>query len=71
MHAKMPPGQKVPQAAEYLCEKCETRFLFKKNDILRCPNCYSSNVNWLVPIYVEEDPVEEEMYTLDDYGQGD
>ncbi len=71
MKAKMPPGQKVPEKAEYLCEKCELSFFFTKASQLRCPNCGNINVTSLVPIYVENHPLEDEMYTEDDFGQGD
>ena len=71
MKAKMAPGQKIPETAEYLCEKCETRFFFDQIALLRCPCCYTMNVTSLVPVYMENDPLEEEMYTEDDWGQGD
>ena len=71
MKCKMPPGQKIPEAAEYLCQKCETRFFFAKHEPLRCPNCYTTNVNSIVVIYMENDPAEEEMYSAADWGEGD
>lgn len=71
MKAKMPPGHKAPEAAEYLCDKCDTRFFLNFNGPLRCPNCYTTNINSLVPIYIEDDPPEEEMLSWHDFGQGD
>ena len=71
MHCKMPPGQKIPETAEYLCEKCEHMFFFEGLERLRCPNCYTTNTNWLVAVYVEENALEEDMVPLEEYGQGD
>lgn len=72
MKAKMPPGEKIPEAAEYLCKKCETRFYFSElNDELVCPSCGTADQTELVPVYMENDPQEEEMYSEDDWGQGD
>ena len=71
MKAKMPPGQKIPEAAEYLCQKCDTRFFYAKEEPLRCPNCYTTNINWIVAVYMEDDPVVEEMFSIEDMGEGD
>jgi hypothetical protein len=71
MRAKMPPGQKVPEAAEYMCEKCDARFYFNKRSELECPDCGTNNVNMLIPVYLEDDPLEDAMYSDDDWGQGD
>jgi hypothetical protein len=70
MHAKMPGGQKIAETGDYLCQNCETQFHFEAG-LLTCPKCGSTARNELIPIYVEENPEEEQMYTRGDFGQGD
>ena len=68
MKAKM--LDKVAEAGEYLCQKCETRFFFTIGH-LRCPECGNSFRLDLIPIYMENDEQEEQLHLDDDYGQGD
>jgi len=70
MRAKMPQGQKVAEAGEYLCIWCETRFTFQTGE-LACPECGNTDRNDLVTVYMEDDTQEEEMMSAADWGQGD
>jgi len=73
MKAKMRKGTKVPESGEYLCQKCNKRFIFEGTDPskLVCPNCGASKLEDLVPIYMENNPEEEQMYSKDDWQGGD
>lgn len=70
MHAKMPRGQKLAEPGDYLCQRCEAQFHFDIG-LLTCPKCGNTSRHELIPIYVEEDAEEEQMYTRGDFGQGD
>lgn len=68
MRAKMP--QKVASPGIYMCQRCSWRFPFEAGSLF-CPRCDDRNPYDLVPIYMEDDSVEAEMYGKDDFGQGD
>jgi hypothetical protein len=70
MHAKMPQDSKVGERGEYLCQRCETKFWFRGEELI-CPNCRNQDRTELVPFYVESDPQEEQMYNDKEFGQGD
>jgi tRNA(Ile2) C34 agmatinyltransferase TiaS len=70
MKAKMKPGQKPPEPGNYQCQKCNCRFT-AKGDTLVCPKCENTNRDELIPIYMENDPEEEEMYSEADWHGGD
>jgi rRNA maturation endonuclease Nob1 len=70
MKAKMGRGQKPPEPGNYQCQKCNSRFQPNK-DSLVCPQCGNAKAEELVPIYMEEDPEEEQMYSKDDFRGGD
>ena len=70
MHAKMPRGSKMAEAADYLCQRCETRFTFRFGDLI-CPTCGNRDRNDLVPVYMEDVPEEDQFYNEGDFGQGD
>lgn len=67
MKAKM--LDKQPEAAKYLCTRCEKQFVYRKGS-LACPRCSNSKRDELVPIYLKNDPEEENMYTNDDWHGG-
>ncbi len=68
MHAKM-PGQKPAEAADYLCNICSSQFHFVRGT-LECPVCGNTTKGDLIPVCVGYDPVEEVMYTADDWHGG-
>ncbi len=70
MKAKMPRGSKMAEAADYLCQRCETRFTFGSGELF-CPTCGNRDRNDLVPVYMEDAAEEEQFYSRDDFGQGD
>ncbi len=69
MKAKMPGRQQAPETADYLCIWCDTSFHYESGT-LECPNCGNSSRSDLVPIYVEENPREEVLYTADEFHGG-
>lgn len=71
MKAKMKPGQKPPEPGNYQCQKCNCRFKVIEGVSLSCPNCGNVKMDELVPIYMENDPEEEEMYSEVDWQGGD
>lgn len=73
MKAKMNKGLKVPESGEYQCQRCNRRFIItgKSEEQLICPQCKDSNPQDLVPIYMENDPEEEQLYSKDDWQAGD
>lgn len=69
MRAKMPAGE-VREAGHYLCQACQTVFIYETGT-LTCPNCYKLDPQELIPVYMEDDADEEEMYSKQDWGSGD
>lgn len=56
----------------YECIWCDCTFTRKAEDsTLSCPACGNDNAKDLVPIYVDEDPEESEMYSDKDFPAGD
>jgi len=70
MKAKMRPGQKTPEPGEYQCQRCNGRFRIDGGKLI-CPHCSNTKVDELVPIYMENDPEEEQMYSDADWQGGD
>ena len=70
MKAKMRKGEKPPEPGEYQCQRCNCRFKPNGNKLI-CPQCGSSKQDELVPIYMENDPEEEQMYSEADWHGGD
>jgi transcription initiation factor IIE alpha subunit len=73
MKAKMKKGLKPPESGEYQCQKCNQRFNFTGTnaDDLVCPKCGESSLENLIPIYMENNPEEEQLYSEDDWHGGD
>lgn len=69
MRAKLPAGE-VREAGQYLCQCCQTVFMYETG-ILSCPNCHKLDPQELIPVYMEDDEEENEMYSDDDWGSGD
>lgn len=71
MKAKMPPNQKPPEFGEYECLRCDKIFLLSaKSSQLICPECGNTERQELIPIYMENYPPEEKMYTSSDWHGG-
>ncbi len=70
MKAKIPGERKLAEHGKYLCLKCDNHFLYAGGSMV-CPRCGNRNGPELVPYYVENDLVEEQMYTESDFGEGD
>ncbi len=70
MRYKMPQEEQVRDAGEYLCLRCEARILHTAGAMC-CVGCGNSKAEDLVPLYIEDDADEEEMYSQADWGQGD
>ncbi len=71
MKAKMPKGQKPVEPADYECIWCETIFHGNETDNdLRCPNCGARDRRDLVPIYMNNNPMEDRFYTDIDFPGG-
>lgn len=70
MRAKMLRGQKMPEAGEYQCQRCDYRFCCSGGQ-LSCCNCGSRDMNGLVLIYLEDNPDEYQMYNAIDWHAGD
>ena len=68
MRAKIKGEDKVPEVGEYLCQACNSRFKYVAGRLI-CPACGS--IDNSVPIYMEDDPDEEQMYNKDDWHAGD
>ena len=72
MKAKMPPSEKPQEPGQYECLWCDTIFWYESFDKpLACPNCHNANRDDLVPIYMENSPAEQKMYTSADWHGGD
>ena len=72
MKAKMKKGLKPPESGEYQCQKCNHRFQFNSTDPnkLVCPKCGEASLDNLIPIYMENNPEEEQLYSKDDWHGG-
>lgn len=70
MKAKMPRGQKAPEAGQYECRVCQTRFTYEDGDLI-CPKCKTGDPQNLIPYYMEDDKDEDQMYSKDDWHGGD
>ncbi len=55
---------------EYLCLICNTHFFFRAGDLI-CPRCNNANHEEVVPLYVEDDPHNDQFISNLDYGEGD
>jgi len=55
---------------EYLCLVCSYHFLFHSGDIV-CPRCKNADHEEVVPLYVEDDPRNDQFISSLDYGEGD
>jgi len=74
MKAKMKKGTKVPESGDYQCQKCNQKFTFTgttADQVIVCPKCSTSSLDDLIPIYMENDPEEEQLYSKDDWHGGD
>lgn len=69
MKAKMPSSQKPPEAGEYVCIWCDTTFDYKSGDLM-CPVCGNGNRRDLIPIHMEDNPQEDQLYTPSDWHGG-
>ncbi len=70
MKAKMKAGETIPESGEYLCQRCENRFRFDGQKLV-CPKCGTTDLAVLVPVYMEDNPDEEQMYAKGDWSAGD
>lgn len=70
MKAKMKKGEKPPEPGEYICQKCQNRFKVNLDNLI-CSNCGNSQQDELVPVYMENDAEEEQMYSEQDFHGGD
>ena len=60
----------LAQYGEYLCLKCDNRFRFDGGKLF-CPRCKNQKRLDMLPVYVENDKEEEQLYTDGDFGEGD
>lgn len=54
----------------YLCQLCQIKFAIEADKLL-CPKCGAKGYDNLVPIYMENDPEESEMYSKAHWQAGD
>ena len=71
MKAKMKTGEKPPEEGNYHCQKCRTQFKSTVKTKLVCPKCGTTTLGDLIPIYMEDDPEEEQMYSSSEWHGGD
>ena len=69
MKAKLPAGERR-EAGQYLCQGCQTVFIYEVGN-LSCPNCGKLEPQELIPVYMEDDTEEDDMYSADDWEAGD
>lgn len=67
MKAKM--ATKAPEKATYLCIWCDCEFEYTSGE-LACPSCGNSRHVDIIPIYMEDSPVEELLSTKEDWHGG-
>lgn len=61
---------KPAEVAVYLCLKCDKTFSFLEGE-LKCPFCGATDPDSLVPVYMEDDKTEGDMYSEVDWYPGD
>jgi hypothetical protein len=55
---------------EYLCLICENRFFYQSGD-LECGRCRNGDLDEVVPVYVEDDPRNDDLIGKAQYSAGD
>ncbi|HEY9792054.1 MAG TPA: hypothetical protein V6D22_16730 [Candidatus Obscuribacterales bacterium] len=72
MKAKMPSSQKPQEPGQYECLWCDTVFWYQAapGSKLACPSCRNADRRDLVPIYMENSPSEQTLYTAADWHGG-
>jgi hypothetical protein len=70
MRYKMPQQEQTRGAGEYLCLTCESRIMHTAGPIC-CVTCGNSAQEDLVPLYIEDDADEQDMYSDADWSGGD
>ena len=64
----MPQNQKPAEPGDYECIWCDTVFTYNpEQGVLECPNCHHQDRKDLVPIYMQDNPAEDNMYTSGEF----
>lgn len=70
MKAKLPEAERdFESGTRFLCIWCDTVFV-RQGPLIKCPSCANQDEKDIIPIYLEDDPQEEALYTRSDFSGG-
>jgi protein-arginine kinase activator protein McsA len=60
------------KAGDYICGNCQTQFHYEMEEGKpECPNCHTTAAETLTPIYIEDNPKDDEMLGRSEFSAGD